>query len=1221
MQIIQCNLDKSYSSHNEFIDYFISKEYTIGLISEPYVGNSNTVKNIAGYEIHQFTNSDRVKACIIIKSGIVATLGMSEYSSPNMCVVQLVTNGRKLFLISIYIEPRTDEGNTLNRLEMFLKNNNKAHIIIGGDFNGWHPAWGSPKTNKRGTDVNTLIVSHDLVIGNTGNTPTFMTVSHGIQRNSIIDLTLYSDNISHRISNWKVNTEACPSSEHEAIDFSINLGDMKLKRRKKQSTYKYVINDNSWIDFKHNLKREMEDSKLKEINLESLNEQKLEQYTIEITKTIQKTCDKSFSRKKQFYTHVPWWNSELDDLKKEVIKIHHRLQDLVRSGKPIHNVIAEKNELKDKYVKCIRKTSTEHFRQFCCMQGKENVWSLTNRLLKNAPQPKPCMTVCDGDDSTHTTTPSDTAMSLLNKFYPDDTTDTTDTQRKLRIQMAYVPNTPDDTAFTEDEVLGCLQSMSAKKAPGVDHLTADICLTFATENIAITTKILNRCLQLSYFPTDWKIAQVLILPKPNKNDYSDTAAYRPIGLINIFGKLLEKLICKRLTYHLDKANLSNPLQFGFKELTSTTDALNTAISKIKEAKKNKKLVIAISLDIKAAFDNAWWPVLFKRLKRIKCPKNLYKIILNYVQNRRVILNYADITVSKIMSRGCIQGSVCGPLFWNLILDDLFDVPLPEGCHIQAFADDVLLIIDSKKPADLQIAANKALDAIIAWGCEVKLNFGPSKTQAIAFTPKARTVKIRFDNTEIEFIDEIKILGVIIDKNLKFIKHAKYIINKSQIIYKKLSKYVRPTWGAQPENIRTIYKQVIVPIITYAAGIWGTAIKYETVKNQLRSLQRGFAIKIIRAFRTVSATAAIALAKLTPLHLKVEEVAALEIAKATGITPLLPDDITLEKPAHNRELLHPACRKFIEFDLATDQEDINKLCPPDYTVIYTDGSKHSEDKVGAAFVAHKPDGTKVTKKIKLHGSCSVYQAELLAIQNACSWATQNKITKLAILTDSLSSLFEIKNKDSNNKSVATIHDTIHFIDNSDGKVVFIWVKAHAGLEGNEEADEAAKAAAMSHRSFEYSQFPISHLKLKIKTINKDKSVQIFNSGSQGEHTRKICHNLETIHELFATIKPSFELTQILTGHGYHLTYLNRFKIKNSELCPCDLTSPQTIQHLLEACPKYHFTRHEHTSTCSIENIDDPYNMTQLVKKPKCITTFEKHAKKIVQTLKEFNKDIM
>lgn len=1144
---------------------------------------------------------------------------MSEYSTPNLSIVQLITKGRKLFLVSVYIEPRVDEASTLSRLEMFLKANEHAQIIIGGDFNGWHPAWGSRKTNKRGTDINNLAISHDLVIGNIGNTPTFSTVTHGRIRSSIIDLTLYSGNISNRIHNWQVNTHACPSSEHEAIDFTIHLGDIALTKNKKQSTYKYKTDGVDWQIFNNNLNNSIEVVNITHTLIENLNKDELDKHVSNIISSIQGVCDETFRIKKRHNNRTPWWNAELDQLKGQVIKIHHRLQDLIRSGKPITNIIQERNDLKEKYAQAIRQTSTNHFREFCNRQGKENVWSLTNRLLKNSPQAKPCLTVCT-NKSTFTSSTSDTALSLLNKFYPDDVGDRTVTQRQVRAQMQEPPNTPDDKPFTEDEVIGCIESMSAKKAPGLDHLTADICLAYTRQYTDIVTRTMNRCLEISHFPKEWKIAQVKILPKPNRLDYSDTSSYRPIGLINIFGKLLEKLISKRITYHLDKSNFSNPSQYGFKEQTSTIDALKKAIDTIKIAKTNKEQVIAISLDIQAAFDNAWWPVLFHRLKQSGCPRNLYKIILNYVIDRKVLLNFADTTICKEMSRGCIQGSVCGPLFWNIILDDLLDIRLPQGCHIQAFADDVLLIVKNKNVVDLQSTANKALKAIVEWGEEVKLTFGPNKTQIIAFTPKAKAAKITFKETELKYVDDIKLLGIIIDKNLKFIKHVKYVINKSLNIYNKLSIYVRPTWGVHPENVRTIYKQVVEPTITYAAGVWGTATKFETVRNQLRSMQRGFAIKMIRSFRTVSATAAIALARLTPLHLKINEVAEIENTKMSGTTPFLPDDVTLDRPVKSRELLHPADRKRVEFSFATSQEEIGQICSPDCTQIYTDGSKHDDGKVGAAFVAYKADGRKVVKKFKLHHSCSVYQAELLAIEQACRWAIQNNIPDLAILTDSLSSLNELGNKDSTNPAAASIHESIKTINDNNHKANFIWVRSHVGLEGNEEADVAAKAAATSHKSFEFAKFPLSLVKYTMKTQNITHSNEIYTSSQTGAHTRQLCSTLETIHKLFTATEPTFELTQILTGHGYNLTYLNRFKIKTSDKCPCDSATPQTIKHLLEECPRYHSTRYEHISNCNFLNID-PFKIEEIIENQSCLDTFKKHVRQIISTLKLFNKDVV
>lgn len=78
----------------------------------------------------------------------------------------------------------------------------------------------------------------------------------------------------------------------------------------------------------------------------------------------------------------------------------------------------------------------------------------------------------------------------------------------------------------------------------------------------------------------------------------------------------------------------------------------------------------------------------------------------------------------------------------------------------------------------------------------------------------------------------------------------------------------------------------------------------------------------------------------------------------------------------------------------------------------------------------------------------------------------------------------------------------------------------GLEGNEEADIAAKAAATAHKSFEFSKFPLSLVKHKIKSKNIIKSNEIYTSSPTGAHTKQLCSTLEVIHQLFAVTEPTF-----------------------------------------------------------------------------------------------------
>ncbi|KAG6465903.1 hypothetical protein O3G_MSEX015484 [Manduca sexta] len=1075
--------------------------------------------------------------------------------------------------------------------------------------------WGSSKNNKRGNELINMFVSNDLAICNTGNSPTFSTITHGTSRQSIIDLTLASESLACRINQWTVDTskEVCPSSQHHAIQYRLELHQLPPKN-KTQTTFKYHTKDADWDSFAHQLNINMNRANLTDATIiNTLNKDQLETYIHKITKTIQDTCVKKLPTKSKYRTHAPWWTEELEQLKLQLIQLHHEISRHKHRGLPLDALINERDDKAKEYSTTIRSTSTAHFREFCNRQGKENVWSLTNRLLKNAPAPKPPATM--RIDGKHTTSAQSTAAALLNKFFPDDTADNM-VQADIRNTTHTAPNTTDDPPFTENEVIACLQTMNPNRAPGTDHLTSDICLTFAQTFPTIITGIMNRCLELEYFPNTWKTAFIKIIPKPNKTDYTDMASFRPIGLINVLGKTLEKLIAKRITYHLGITESMNPRQFGFKEQKSTIEALHTAIGIINIAKKTKKQTLAVSLDIQAAFDNAWWPALLNRLHKTNCPRNIYLLINNYINNRHVRMHFADSEATKLMTRGCIQGSVLGPLIWNLILDDLLETELPDGCYIQAYADDVLMIAQSNTVNNLETITNTALNKIYTWGQEVKLRFGPSKTQMVAFTPKAKNACIQMHGQTIKFQDELKLLGVIIDKKLTFIKHIHHATSKAYKIYNSLCKFIRPTWGIHSENVRIIYKHVIQPIITYAAGIWHTATNYKHVRMKLKSFQRGFAIKAIRGFRTISGTAAIALAAFTPLHIKINEVASVETAKLTARATQLPEDITLERPSAPHELLHPSERVHLDIPSATTQQDTTQFYTPGVTTrIYTDGSKQ-DGLVGAALVIYSPNNDTKVKKYKLHDTCSVYQAELLAIAEACSWIDQHHTPDTTIFTDSMSATQEISNPNSTNPFVVHIHKMYRQAIKHSRKITFVWVKAHVGIDGNEAADVAAKAAAHSHAAYKHTQFPISLIRYMAKQNSRLESDTTYATGEKGQYTRNLLPNTDAINKLRAAIEIDFPWTQVLTGHGYCRQYLHRFKISDTDKCPCDPHTTQTFAHLIQKCPRFAASRHKHEVMCHHHDVEE-YNIDQLIENANCIKTYSTLIHDIVYQLKEYN----
>ncbi|GBP10282.1 Retrovirus-related Pol polyprotein from type-1 retrotransposable element R1 4 [Eumeta japonica] len=128
------------------------------------------------------------------------------------------------------------------------------------------------------------------------------------------------------------------------------------------------------------------------------------------------------------------------------------------------------------------------------------------------------------------------------------------------------------------------------------------------------------------------------------------------------------------------------------------------------------------------------------------------------------------------------------------------------------------------------------------------------------------------------VEEIKVLGLIIDTRLNFRSHVAAVCKKSIEIYKRLACSAKVTWGLNSEIIRIIYTAVIEPIMMYASNTWAPATELEMIRSALSSLQRGFAIKICRAYRTVSLTSAMILAGLLPLDLRIREAEALYKAK-------------------------------------------------------------------------------------------------------------------------------------------------------------------------------------------------------------------------------------------------------------------------------------------------------------------------------------------------------
>lgn len=803
----------------------------------------------------------------------------------------------------------------------------------------------------QGAEYNAFLNEMDLHILNTGDTPTFETFRGDKLYTSIVDVTACSQSLLGMAENWRVNRSLI-TSDHNAITFNLRL-EGQLKPLVSSSTRRYNTKKARWQDFETQFRANLAQNNINPGVVAGVKtSEKLDSIIATYTKCIQEACNGTIPEvgTRKANANPPWWSKTLENMKRDVLRKKRRIRNAAPTRKA--SVILEYQTAKQSYTRRAEEAQTESWKEFCSTHEKESMWDGVYRVIRQTARREEHVLLRNaiGD----TLSPDQSAELLAKTFYPDDSISTDKPYHRMIRELTEnkkpenIGNlSENDPPFTRAELDTVLKALNPRKAPGPDGLTSDICTTAINSDRKVFMAIANKCLSLAHFPKDWKEAYVIILRKPGKEDYTHPKSYRPIGLLPVLGKIVEKLMVCRIQWHTTPTLHSN--QYGFTPQRGTEDALYDLMEHVKSQLIEKKNVLVVSLDIEGAFDNAWWPALKHQLIERKCPKNLYAMVCSYLKDRKIMVNYAKSTSGRETTKGCVQGSIGGPTFWNIILDPLLHKLAEEGAHCQAFADDVVLVFSDHNIDTLEESANTALKTVVGWGERNKLNFAAHKTCAMLITKKLkfRTPSLYMSDEPINLVDEIKLLGLIIDRKLTFKSHVSAVCKKAANIYKGLACAARVTWGLNRDIIRTIYVAVIEPIVMYASCAWSQVTEYQHTLSQLNALQRGFAQKICKAYRTVSLTSSLILSGLLPLDLRIQEASTLYKAKKGLSQDFLPPGRKLERKVSHFDQPHPSLLTTTEYELLEILDsktlDSSQIVGPN---IFTDGSK-IEGRVGAA----------------------------------------------------------------------------------------------------------------------------------------------------------------------------------------------------------------------------------------------------------------------------------
>ena len=371
---------------------------------------------------------------------------------------------------------------------------------------------------------------------------------------------------------------------------------------------------------------------------------------------------------------------------------------------------------------------------------------------------------------------------------------------------------------TEGEVHSILRGLDDKKATGPDGISTRLLRRCARELTPPLTTIFNACLEQQEWPREWKISSVVPIHK--KGNKSEVKNYRPVSLLSVVSKVLEKIIATRLTHHLLANHLLSSRQFGFKKGYSAADLHLLLTTNWTTALDQGKKTCVFALDIEGAFDRVWHAGLVEKLRAAGVEGELLSLLSNYLHNRqlKVVLNGKESSLYTI-NAGVPQGSVLGPLLWNIFINDLLHI-IPEA---HAFADDGTLAV-SYYPADEEATVsllNTRLSDIAAWGEKWQVKFAPHKTQFMIISRTENNLQFNFNGNEIKPQDEIEILGVLYDRKLTFKRHIENIARKAST---KIASLRKIAWFLDRNGKEFLYKSQIRSVMEYSFLSWGGAAK-------------------------------------------------------------------------------------------------------------------------------------------------------------------------------------------------------------------------------------------------------------------------------------------------------------------------------------------------------------------------------------------------------------
>ena len=385
-----------------------------------------------------------------------------------------------------------------------------------------------------------------------------------------------------------------------------------------------------------------------------------------------------------------------------------------------------------------------------------------------------------------------------------------------------------ESPISYDEVHWSLGRIRHGKAPGVDSILGDFLKFFRSILVTPLQALFNLVWASGYFPAEW--ARSIIVPIHKKGPTSDPNNFRGIALLSHLGKVLTRILNRRLVKWINANNLLSDVQAGFRKGYSTLNnifILDTVIQD-RMSRKNKSLYCCF-VDIKKCFDWIDRGALFYKLYGLGLPGRMMNLLQNYYSKSEFSVRLDNSTRSKSRKSisGVFQGCQMSPQLFTLFINDVVDFLNVDGIHAPEilgtivhcllYADDLVLM--SCSPIGLQRMLDRLALYCKKWELEVSLD----KTKVVVFKKsrkKNKNEKWFYNDKKIEVVNEYKYLGVVFSGSGACISHIQQAKIRTERSCIALLKFFFKFKFLPISFFLKLYDSMVASVLLYGSEVWG-----------------------------------------------------------------------------------------------------------------------------------------------------------------------------------------------------------------------------------------------------------------------------------------------------------------------------------------------------------------------------------------------------------------